>query len=104
MAPPRVTRFEAVALRLAKILGERECLLAGGLAVIAHGYVRATQDVDLVTRLPLREVRDRLVRRGVRAPLERGAPLEGDFPAVKGHLPGLPLAVFSELVPLPWEA
>src|SRR5207245_1475062 len=104
MAPPRVTRFEAVALRLAKIVGEGECLLAGGLAVIAHGYVRATQDVDLVTRLPLREVRDRLVRKRVRASLKRGDPLEGEFPCVKGELAGIPFDVLPELVPVAWEA
>jgi len=93
-----------VALRLAEIVGAGECLLAGGLAVIAHGYVRATQDVDLVTRLPLREVRERLVRKRVRASLKRGDPLEGDFACVKGVLAGIPFDILPELVPVAWEA
>lgn len=104
MAPPPLTRFEAAALRLAAIVGERECVLAGGLAVIAHGYVRATEDVDLVTRRPLREVMDRLAGHGVRATLKRGDPLEGDFPCVQGAIDGIDFDVLPELVPVAWEA
>jgi len=104
MAPPPLTRFEAVALRLAEIVGEGECLLAGGLAVIAHGYVRATQDVDLVTRRSLPEVKDRLVGKGIRASLKRGDRLEGNFPCVKGEVDGIPFYILPELVPIAWDA
>lgn len=45
----KVTSFEAIvrALNAAKV----PYLIAGGLAVIAHGYARFTNDVDLVIRL-----------------------------------------------------
>ena len=42
--------LEDVAIRVAAALGEDECVLIGGLAVGAHGYVRATTDVDFVVR------------------------------------------------------
>ena len=48
----RPARFVRVARRIAEALGPEECLLAGGLAVMAYGFVRATRDVDLLTRLP----------------------------------------------------
>jgi hypothetical protein len=37
-------RFTRAAARLVRILREGDCALAGGLAVNAHGYVRATRD------------------------------------------------------------
>lgn len=42
-------------------------LIAGGLAVIAHGYVRFTGDVDLIL-----DLRDANLRRGLRALKELG--------------------------------
>jgi len=42
--------LENVALRLVRILGADECMLVGGLAVGAHGYVRGTADVDLIVK------------------------------------------------------
>ena len=56
-------RFVRVARRVAEALGTDDCLLAGGLAVMAHGFVRGTRDVDLLTRLPLSEARVRLEAR-----------------------------------------
>lgn len=98
-APPDLER---AALRLAEILGA-EGLLVGGLAVGAHGFVRATRDVDFVARIPLAEVRALLRRHGIAATLHRGDPSEGDFPCVRGTLGGVPFDVLPPLVPLEWE-
>ena len=95
--------FRKVALRLAEIIGGDECQLAGGLAVAAHGFVRATKDIDLVARLSLSEVRKRLLGGGVEATLFRGDVLEGDFPCLRGVLERVPFDVLPELVPVDWE-
>jgi hypothetical protein len=79
------------------------CALVGALAVAAHGYVRATRDVDLVTRIPLKEARERLAKHGVRARLRRGDVLAGDFPCVRGVLDGVEFDVLPPLVPIDWE-
>lgn len=47
--PMKLSTFEAIAAEL-NAAGVRY-LVAGGLAVNAHGYVRLTQDVDLVVQL-----------------------------------------------------
>jgi hypothetical protein len=93
-----------VALKVADAIGTRECVLAGGLAVMAHGFVRATRDVDLVTRLPLPKARARLGRHGLPTRLFEGDPLEGGFPCLKGECDGLPFDVLPQLVPIHWEA
>ena len=97
------TRFVRAALRIAEALDKRECLLAGGLAVAAHGFVRATRDVDLLTRLPLSEARARLKKRGLETELLRGDVFEGGFSCLKGTCEGLPFDVLPELVPIHWE-
>ena len=99
----RQTRFVRVARRVAEALGQQDCLLAGGLAVMAHGFVRATRDVDLLTRLPLSEARARLSKDGLRTRLLRGDVLDAGFPCLKGECDGLPFDVLPELVPIHWE-
>jgi hypothetical protein len=97
-------RFVRVARRVAEAIGPEDCLLAGGLAVMAHGFVRGTRDVDLLTRLPLSEARRRLERSGLPTRLVKGDPLEGGFSCLKGECDGLPFDVLPQLVPVHWEA
>ena len=99
----RPLRFVRVARRVAEAIGPEECLLAGGLAVMAYGFVRGTRDVDLLTRLPLAEARERLQRRGLPTRLLKGDPLEGGFSCLKGECDGLPFDVLPQLVPIHWE-
>jgi hypothetical protein len=87
---------------LARVLGE-DGLLVGGLAVGAHGYVRATRDVDFVARTPLSELRKRLDDQGIPAILTRGDVLEGDFPCLRGTLGGVRFDILPPLVPLVWD-
>jgi hypothetical protein len=92
-----------VATRLVGVLGAEDCLLVGGMAVAAHGYVRATEDVDLVVRCPLAEARRRLGAHGIQATLFRGDPRGGDFPCLKGVVEGSRFDILPPLVPLEWE-
>jgi hypothetical protein len=94
--------LEKVAVRLARILGPDDCLLVGGLAVGAHGYVRATKDVDFIVNTSLEIVVTRLRKRGISGTLRRGDPREGDFPCVKGTVDGIPFDIMPPLVPLDW--
>ncbi|HUG53719.1 MAG TPA: hypothetical protein VMR21_08960 [Vicinamibacteria bacterium] len=91
-----------VARRVAGILGS-DGVLVGGLAVGAHGYLRATGDVDFVTRLPLKEAQTRLQAGGVPTTLQRGDPLEGGFSCLRGVLEDVRIDVMPLLVPLDWE-
>jgi len=97
-------RFVRVARKIAEALGTEDCLLAGGLAVMAHGFVRGTRDVDILTRLSLSEARVRLEASGLVTRLLRGDPLEGGFSCLKGECDGLPFDVLPQLVPVHWEA
>src|SRR6266850_455460 len=99
----RAPDLRKAAVHLAQLLGPEDCLLVGGMAVGAYGYVRATKDVDFVVRVKLDEVRTQLERQGIRVTLTRGDPLEGDFPCIKGMLDGVPFDVMPALVPLDWE-
>jgi hypothetical protein len=92
-----------VARRVAEALGTEDCLLAGGLAVMAHGFVRATRDVDLLTRLPLSEARARLGGAGLATDLLRGDPSDGGFSCLRGTCEGIPFDVLPQLVPIHWE-
>ena len=100
----RPLRFVRVARKVAEAIGIEDCLLAGGLAVMAHGFVRATRDVDLLTRLALSEARTRLERGGLPARVVKGDPLESGFSCLKGECDGLPFDVLPQLVPVHWEA
>jgi hypothetical protein len=92
-----------VAVRLMEVLGKEDCLLVGAMAVGAHGYVRATTDVDFVVKHRLADVRERLKEHGISADLKRGNVLEGDFPCLKGTLDGVRFDIMPALVPLDWD-
>lgn len=95
--------FEKAALRLARLIGDGDCRLAGALAVGAYGFVRATRDVDLVARLPLANVVKRLRQGRVEAQLHRGDATEGDFPCIRGALGAVPFDIIPPLVAIDWE-
>lgn len=96
-------RLTAAAVRLARLLGPEECVLIGGLAVAAHGFVRATDDIDFITRKPLDEARKKLREAGLETRLLRGDILEGGFSCVKGEIDGIAFDVLPPLVPIPWD-
>lgn len=100
----RPLRFVRVARKVAEAIGVGDCLLAGGLAVMAHGFVRGTRDVDLLTRLSLSEARSRLARGGLPTRRLKGDRLEGGFSCLKGECDGLPFDVLPQIVPVHWEA
>jgi hypothetical protein len=89
--------LEGAAKRLVAALGEDDCLLIGGLAVAAHGYVRATQDVDFVVR-DLGEAARRLDAEGIPTTRTRGR-----FSCLKGTTRDVRFDVLPPLVPLDWE-
>lgn len=95
--------LERAARRIVEILGKDECVLVGGLAVGAYGYVRATQDVDFVSRIPLVQVQKRLREHDVAATLRRGDPLDGDFSCVSATIEGVRVDILPPLVPIEWE-
>lgn len=105
MSPPRRKRADlaSAAVRLARLLGPEECVLVGGLAVGVHGYVRATDDLDFVSRQPLSVVRERLRKAGIRTRLLRGDVLDGGFSCLKGEIDGIPFDVLPPLVAVAWE-
>jgi hypothetical protein len=85
----RKNDLDRAAVRLAEILGDQGALI-GGMAVAAHGYVRATEDVDFVTGAPLSEVRRRLQDQGIAATLHRG-----EFDCLKGVLDGVSFDIIT---------
>jgi hypothetical protein len=93
-----------IAARLAQILGPDRCVLVGALAVAVHGYPRATDDVDLLTRLDLKEAQKLLRAQGVETVMKRGDVLEGDFSCLQGTLDGVRFDILPELVALEWDA
>lgn len=93
----------SAAMRLARLLGPDECLLIGGLAVGVHGYVRATDDLDFVSRPSLPVTRDRLRKAGLDTRLLRGDVLGGGFSCLKGEIDGIPFDILPVLVPIVWE-
>jgi hypothetical protein len=93
----------AAAARLARLLGPDECVLIGGLAVGVHGYVRATDDLDFISRAPLAVTRERLQKAGIETRLLRGDVLGGGFSCLKGEVDGIPFDVLPPLVPIAWD-
>lgn len=85
------------------MIGPQECVVVGAMAVAVYGYPRATADVDLVSRLPLPDVRKRLADHGVRAALKRGDELEGGFDCLGGVLDGVEFDILPPLVPIDWS-
>lgn len=100
-------KFTKAAARLIDFLGDDRCAVAGGMAVNAHGYIRATRDVDVIVAMPLRVAQKRLRGHGVEARLFKGDPLDGDFDCLKGVIAvgpravdAVPFDVLPQLVPL----
>ena len=94
----------AAALRLARLLGQDQCVLIGGLAVGVHGFVRATDDLDFISRRPLDLARERLRNAGIATRLLRGDVLDRGFSSLKGEIGGIPFDVLPPLVPMNWDA
>ena len=78
-------RYVRAAARLQQILGQ-DAPIIGGMAVNAYGYVRATQDVDLLVRMPLLRARERLEAEGIEVELRKGDPLAGELSSLSGVL------------------
>jgi hypothetical protein len=93
----------AAAVRLAGLLGPDECVLVGGLAVGVHGHVRATDDLDFISRPSLAVTRGRLRKAGIETRLLRGDVLDGGFSCLKGEIDGIPFDVLPPLVPIAWD-
>ena len=93
----------SAAVRLARLLGPDECVLIGGLAVGVHGYVRATDDLDFISRASLAVTRERLLKAGIETRLLRGDVLAGGFSCLKGEIDGIPFDVLPPLVPIAWD-
>lgn len=91
-----------VAVRLADMLGPDQCMVVGALAVAVHGYPRATDDVDLLTRLDLTSARRLLHAHGV-DPIRRRADPVRDFPRLTGAIEGIRFDVIPEVVPVEWD-
>ena len=99
----RRSRLEKVALRLVAAAGPADVVIVGGLAVALHGYVRATDDVDLLFKGPLPDAQKRLAAKGITTRLFRGDPSGGDFPCLKGVLDGIRFDVLPQLAPVDWD-
>jgi len=91
-----------VAGRLVAAAGVDDVVIIGGLAVALHGYVRATDDVDLLCRGPLEIIRKRLAAKGIATRHRRGDATEGDFPCLRGELDGIPFDVLPQIAPVDW--
>ena len=99
---PKITP-EDVALRVAGLLPDPSALI-GGLAVTAHGYVRATDDVDFVCPADPKEIQARLGEAGMATSVRRGDILEGDIRScVFGMLDGIRVDVLFPPVPITWD-
>ncbi len=93
----------AAAVRLATILPP-PCALIGGLAVGAHGYVRATDDVDIASPLDPKAIQAALSAAGIGSTIRRGNVLEGEIRSVvSGTLEGVDFDVLFPPVLIPWE-
>lgn len=105
-------RFILAAEKLLEAIGP-DSAIAGGVAVNAFGFSRGTRDVDVITSIPLAEVRQRLKRHGIESLLHKGDPLEGGFPCLKGVVgvssadskrsSGVPFDILPQLVPIGME-
>jgi hypothetical protein len=93
----------SAAVRLARLVGPDECVLIGGLAVGVHGYVRATDDLDFISRPSLAVTRERLRKAGLETRLLRGDVLDGGFSCLKGEIEGIPFDILPPLVPIVWD-
>jgi DNA-binding PadR family transcriptional regulator len=87
-----------VAARLMEVFGPDDCVIVGALAVAVHGYPRAADRVDLLTRLDLRKARKTLRAGGIETVYKRHA-----MTWLKGTLDGVGFRVQPEVVPLRWD-
>jgi hypothetical protein len=79
--------------------------LVGGLAVIAHGYVRATDDVDFACPADPKEIRERLLEVDPATAVTRGDVLEGALRScVYGTAGGIRFDVLFPPVPIDWKS
>lgn len=93
-----------VALKLAELLPEPNALV-GALAVGAHGYPRATDDVDFVCPVDPSEIQARLAAAAITSTVRRGDVLEGGIRScVSGTLSGIDFDVLFPPVPIDWSA
>jgi hypothetical protein len=99
-------KFTKAAAELLRILGSKRCVIVGGMAVNAHGYVRATRDVDVMTQVSFAEARTLLHEQGIEVRLFKGDPLEGGFRCLKGvigvgprRVDAVPFDILPPLVP-----
>jgi hypothetical protein len=99
-------KYARAGSKLLATLGREQCAIAGGMAVNAHGYVRATRDVDVIAAMPLEEARRRLLAAGVEASLVNGDRLDGGFDCLTGVIgvgrsegDAVPFDVLPALVP-----
>ena len=92
-----------VAVRLAAVLPEPNALI-GALAVAAHGYVRATEDVNFASTANPMEIRERLAKAGIESRTWESDELEDEIPwVVNGTLDGIRFNVFFPPVPIDWN-
>lgn len=93
----------AAAARLAAILPP-PCALIGSLAVAAHGYVRATDDIDLASPLDPKVIRAALSAAGIDSSSRRGSVRDGEIRSVvSGTLEGVDFDILFPPVLIPWE-
>ena len=103
MTKARPQSLNRAASRVVEVLGRDDCVLIGGMAVAAHGQVRATKDVDFMTRLPIPEARARLTKAGYRPETRRGDPTENLPTFLRVTVEGVRVDVLPELVRLEWD-
>ncbi len=97
---PDLTR---IAARLVRILGPDRCLLIGALAVAAHGYPHATDDVDVLTSRDLGDAAKLLKSQGVDTVMVRRPALDRGFSRLHAVLEGTRFDILPELVLLRWD-
>ena len=93
--------LERAATRVAAALGE-DGALAGGMAVAAWGYVRATDDIDFVARLPANVVVERLAAAGIPSRIQKGGGVldDGIEWCVRGRVGDVQFDILPPVVPL----
>lgn len=90
-------------MRLAALLPEPSALI-GALAVAAHGFARATDDVDFVCLEDPKVIQARLSNAGVECAVRKGDVLKGEIRScVYGTLDGIRFDVLFPPVPIDWE-
>lgn len=96
--------LEEAATRVSAALGD-DGVLAGALAVAAWGYVRATDDIGFVARLPAAVVVERLKAAGISSRIRKGGgTLDDDIEwCVSGRLGEVSFDILPPLVPLHFD-